>query len=438
MAKSKKNSTRRRANHQNHKRHSDKRPAPSSLLSLPPELYILIGTYLSQSDAIKASCASKRLHHVFRPAVWRALYPRGNDSEMMNGLVRLIAKAKSEEESDKLRILPYRPFVKDIKTLQFCLEGQDFSWDRDDSKPPELGDKIVSFISILPHLEEMNIELRHLDAQQVKRTVDILSTKSLENLSLLRRVRFISAESQTGEHKETFDTALCSRLIASFCAALGPQVTELEYVRGSKPANDDALLAATHAFTHINHRRSLKRLFIARNRPWTGFDVLPTRQILEQVVEPHKDTLEWFLVFDDADFKPAGGSSDWSTAQDAMSHLVSALSGMPRLRRVAFPVIDFPVLARSDGVIHGLDDANFEWEAVNEAMEFIARGVMDSLTHLDRVAFWSLLQGRGIEAIRDSGVGEVDCQFHEVRDDWSRVGSYGETYWPSGLWGYTW
>ncbi|KAK0672516.1 hypothetical protein QBC41DRAFT_370973, partial [Cercophora samala] len=413
------------------------RKSRAPFLDLPPELYIQIGNYLPRRDAVNISHCSKKLYHVFRPAVWRVLYPRGNDAEMLRGILQLKAKAKAELQAEKACVYrPSRPVVKEIRAVHIRLQAQNYSiaWEHDDSKPTQLGYEIVALIRNLPHIQQLTLDLRYLDPKQVKTLTTTLANYKLDHLASLRRVRFTSSEFDNGVTKREIDPASCGQAISAFCAALGPKVNELEYVRGSDISNDAAFISASSTFASTHHRRPLKRLFIARDVPWM-FDPqgIKTREIIENVaVAHHKDTLEWLTIFDDSDYEPTGGEEAWNTAQDAVAFLADALSSMPCLRRAAFPIIDFPVLARSGNTsITRRDDANFEYGAVEEAMEFIGKGVLRSLPQLERVAFWSMMQARGVEAV---GHGEdIHCQFHEATEV-SFMG--GRESWPMGLWGY--
>ncbi|KAK4194618.1 hypothetical protein QBC40DRAFT_259812 [Triangularia verruculosa] len=178
-------------------------------------------------------------------------------------------------------------------------------------------------------------------------------------------------------------------------------------------------------------RRQLKRLLVAGFRSASGVNILQTREILETIVTPHSPTIETIFIADDVDFAPVGGHQNFNTHQKAIDHLVTALAGMPSLRRVAFPVIEF----RVEGA-ERQDDKNFERPALGTAMTAIAGGVLTQLPRLEHVAFWSLWQNCGVHGRRIDGV--LYFRYHHVPDDWVKPLYGTRERWPMGLWGYRW
>lgn len=178
----------------------------------------------------------------------------------------------------------------------------------------------------------------------------------------------------------------------------------------------------------------MKKLLVASTDSMHGFDMFGAREILEQIVAPHRDSIEEIFIGDDAEWEPEGGREEWREHYGAVNHIVGALEQMPNLKRVAFPVVDF----RCEGVRDMAGDENFAREEVEKEMRRVVGAVMDRLPNLDHVAFWSQYQEMGVEAWREGdGEAGLGWSFHEVRDDWIRPRS-GRGAWPMGIWGRWW
>ncbi|KAK4194617.1 hypothetical protein QBC40DRAFT_311295 [Triangularia verruculosa] len=386
---------------------------------VPFEIFLEVGKHLRQDDAINAGAASKEWHAKFRPAIWRALqFHKDNHSTLGEDIGRFLGRVRDDLDKINRGDLRCRPFVEDIQTLDLYLQYHDTDdWEHEDTKPAELGNMLVDLLSNLPKVRKLNLDLRDMEEHQVARMVNLLRTSAQKSrmLARIKQVRFITGELDAKAKRQTlrFDSALCGRLITAICGVLGPDAEDLEFLRGSSPPNNQVLLEAFHAFTTVNHRRHLRRVLIAGTTATHGFGVIGAREILEQIVQPDKDAIETVFVGDDADYKPAGGKK-WKDMYEMIEHLVTALGDKPRLRRVAFPVLDF----RAAGAEKMTDDINFEREPVERAMEVVVEGVMERCKQLEHVAFWSLCQNRG--------------------DDWVRPTYGGGEKWPMGLWGYRW
>ncbi|KAK0672495.1 hypothetical protein QBC41DRAFT_380342 [Cercophora samala] len=405
-----------------------------AFLNLPAEIYTHIGKYLSKADAVRVSHTSKTMYHMFRATVWSSFYPRGNDAEIMKGLRCLLELSKEEMERERLGTLPSRPFFREIKTINIRLQDQVSCWTLDDTRYLKLADEVVSFLSNATNLRELSIDLRHLTKIQCNHLIKLLPPHQLNNLSLLKKVRFTTSEH--GVRENDFDPAIYGQVVAAFCSALPATTDSLALTRGSEDGNNDALLAILQAFAS---HRSLKRLLLAGSFVLDA-PVLSTAEIIHRVIKGNdriSQSIELFAIFDDSEYVPpgAGGPAQWKTCQDAVAFLITALSGMPRLRRVAFPLIDFPVLARSgNDALNTHSDANFEVPAVKDAMKFVVEGVLKGLPGLQRVAFWSLWQRMGVEGWRTRD-GRIWGKHYAVRDTFYERGNWGEEYWPMGLWG---
>ncbi|KAK4200343.1 hypothetical protein QBC40DRAFT_174111 [Triangularia verruculosa] len=440
------------------------RPA---FLSRPPELFMLIGTFLSKTDAANAALTCVDLYYLFRPAVWEVICARGNAVDMNNRLSNLLKRARSELKALAEGAHPSRLFLHEIRLSAFWLavavfqpfplittsEISDLTLDLRleprMSKPVHLADNIYSFLSQAVYLKDLTIDLRHMDRHQVTNLDDLLRNKTSDFLPHLNKLRLISSVyDNNSKCKRSPESMMLGqwRMTHTLCNALGPQVTEFELIGGCDPFNDVVFEVAmiTLGRRKAEYGSSLKRLLIGKACPkpsdWLYLCIGPRKVLDEYIKKDHADSIEWFAILNDSKYRPPGGYEAWNTAQDAVACLTESLSGMPRLSRVAFPLVDFPVLARSEmddsGVprLYGNCAENFDIEAVDEAMEYVTRGVMEGVPHLERVAFWSLTQERGVEAVREGE--EIHLEFHDVEDDWWMPGPRGEEQWPMGIWGY--
>ncbi|KAK4663110.1 hypothetical protein QC763_600435 [Podospora pseudopauciseta] len=404
------------------------------VLTLPMELFVKIGKYLTQAEAMAFGAACKQVGYMLRPAIWQSLVLK-TDSHARFGeeLGRIVARAKAELDRFQRYELPCRPFVEDVKNLNLYLQHHD-PLDREEPHHPELANKILDLLSLLPNVQNLNLDLRDLQQPQVAHLITLLGINSTPILPQARQVRFTTGEHDhnTAQQRRSFDPITCGRVIAAVCRSLGPHVTDFEFIRGTEQENNEALLEVAEAFT--NGERKMKKLLVASTDSMHGFDMFGAREILEQIVAPHRESIEEIFIGDDAEWEPEGGREEWREHYGAVDHIVGALEQMPNLKRVAFPVVDF----RCEGVRDMAGDENFAREEVEKEMRRVVGAVMDRLPNLDHVAFWSQYQEMGVEAWREGdGEAGLGWSFHEVRDDWIRPRS-GRGAWPMGIWGRWW
>ncbi|KAK4651805.1 hypothetical protein QC762_600435 [Podospora pseudocomata] len=404
------------------------------VLALPMELFVKIGKYLTQAEAMAFGAACKQVGYMLRPAIWQSLALK-TDSHARFGeeLGRIVARAKAELDRFQRCELPCRPFVEDVKNLNLYLQHHD-PLDREEPHHPELANKILDLLSLLPNVQKLNLDLRDLQQPQVAHLITLLGINPTPILPQARQVRFTTGEHDhnAAQQRRSFDPITCGRVIAAVCRSLGPHVTDFEFIRGTEQENNEALLEVAEAFT--NGERKMKKLLVASTDSMHGFDMFGAREILEQIVAPHRDSIEEIFIGDDAEWEPEGGREEWREHYGAVDHIVGALEQMPNLKRVAFPVVDF----RCEGVRDMAGDENFAREEVEKEMKRVVGAVMDRLPNLDHVAFWSQYQEMGVEAWREGdGEAGLGWSFHEVRDDWIRPRS-GRGAWPMGIWGRWW
>ncbi|KAK0666691.1 hypothetical protein QBC41DRAFT_397663 [Cercophora samala] len=377
------------------------------LLGLPVEIYTIIGTYLTQPQAMDVSLTCHALRAVFRPSAWRAILVRGEPGELHPRLCALVDRIKREVEEEQNGTLPYESLARHVKSLKVSLPyhyGPLDGWSSyyhsgfRSNLSDQLGicDRLMELISLLGQIRELDLDLTDMHGWQVHHMIKLLWASAPGILSQVRRVKLVSGRSRPR------DLALHQYLNMAFCTVLGPKADDLEctghfmplYLWYGPPRTGlqsafDTLNAFTNPRPDGTPSRSLRHLRLGNM--WNCDETLSTCQVLEWVVGPHKNTIETIFLKPMGSFFPVQDMARWKTRRQAVDNIVNALSDMPRLRRIAFPALE---LVR----INDMGEGAFQFAKA------ITEDVMKRLPHVEYLVIYTRAWTWGVmESYRAEG-----------------------------------